>query len=203
MRIPDVPIVPMDLDERTREFLGSLDDRLDKSRLDKIDAVKVDGNKVYVLGTYDCLPKHYREIVHDMIREESVTSFNDSRGFFDDIATILTLSLYYYLIVIEDKEERIKKYEQKVSEYIQANLTEAEARVKDIRVFQGSVDEVAKELGRPLERVDTGKPETYLHVADTLNLRVQAYHLGANAVVHCQPGSSIGTPVKYADTKSI
>lgn len=197
MKIPDVPIVPMDLDDNTRAFLGTLDDKLDR-----IEAVKVDDGKLYVLGTYTkILDKCYREIVKDITSgRESETSFMEPDTFGGVFAAVFTLGLHYLFVTL-DRKELVKKHNEKVEGYKQANLAEAEEAVKDIRVFQGTVDEVSKELGKPLERVDTGKAETFMRTSDILNLRVQAYLMGANAVVHYQPGSATGTPVKFANQR--
>jgi len=56
-------------------------------------------------------------------------------------------------------------------------------------------------LGFALERVDTKDPKTYIAAEDTFYLRVKAHLMGADAIVHYQPGSAIGTPVKYAKNK--
>ena len=68
-------------------------------------------------------------------------------------------------------------------------MEELTENIKDVRVYQGSLENV--------ERVDTGNPETFIRASDTFGLRVKAYLLGADAVVEYQPGSSIGTPVKF------
>ena len=197
MQIPDVPTVPMDLDDNTKDFLDSLE-----GRLDKIKAVRVFNDKVHVLGTYlGYIDAHYCEIIIDRTTgRESKTSFKTPDSFDGAVGTLFTLGLYH-ICVTEVRKDRIRKYKQTVREYIHANLAEAEERVKDVRVFQGTVDEVSRELGRPLERVETSRPETFMRASDTLNLRIQAYLMGANAVVHYQPGSAMGTPVRYADKK--
>jgi len=72
-------------------------------------------------------------------------------------------------------------------------------------VYQGSIDEVSKDLGKKLARVDTGKPETFIRIPSTeninLKLRLRAKELGADAIVHYQPISAIGTPVRFVDAK--
>ncbi len=92
---------------------------------------------------------------------------------------------------------RNEEYFSKVREFKEKNMADLEKAIKDIRIYQGTKDEVSKELETGLERVDTGKPETYLTSNNPFWLRVRAHELGADAVIHCQPGSSIGTPVKY------
>lgn len=76
----------------------------------------------------------------------------------------------------------------------QDDLVEA---VKDVRLYQGSIDEVAEDLKTSMERIDTGEPKTYICNDDPFKLRVEAAILGADAVVHYQRGSSMGTPVRF------
>ena len=89
------------------------------------------------------------------------------------------------------------EYDYKIFHFEEKNLDDIKEKIKDIKVYQGTVEEVSKELGRPLKRIETNAPETFIKANDTFWLRVKAYLLGANAIIHYQPGSSIGTPVKY------
>lgn len=96
--------------------------------------------------------------------------------------------------------ERAKKTEEYwgfVRKFKEKNLSELMENIKDIRIYQGSIEEVSRESACEAKRVDTGKPETYLKAENELELRIKAYYLGADAIVHCQPGSAIGTPVKF------
>jgi hypothetical protein len=69
-----------------------------------------------------------------------------------------------------------------------------------VTLHQGSIEEVENRvLNRSLEAVNTGKPEGFLKGLDDFFLRAHAGLIGADAVVNCQPGSSIGTPVSYND----
>ena len=47
------------------------------------------------------------------------------------------------------------------------------------------------------ERVDTGSSNQFIKAENLRDLRIRALELGADAIVHYQPGSAIGTPVKY------
>ena len=44
---------------------------------------------------------------------------------------------------------------------------------------------------------------TFMQQADDFWLRVDAFCLGADAVVHYQPGSAIGTPVKFVKNEKV
>ncbi len=75
-----------------------------------------------------------------------------------------------------------------------------------IRLYQGSIDEVERDLNMRLKRIDTQTPQTFLCEYDELNLRSKAAQLGANAVVHYRTQRykeyydeicHVGTPVKF------
>ena len=75
------------------------------------------------------------------------------------------------------------------------------------------MDEVSKELGRKLELVDTGGPETYIEqdandfdIKENVFLRIAAKKLGADAIVHYkryprpyQRHFLMGTLVRFVD----
>ncbi|MBS3122248.1 hypothetical protein J4434_05185 [Candidatus Woesearchaeota archaeon] len=184
MQIPDVPTVPIDLDDNTKDFLESLEGRLD---VNEITAVKVDDSTVYVLAyNNNIFVLEYNVIELDRktgrVTENSFTNW---------------------------KFRAVKEFDKKKEEYKRANLKDAEEKVKDIKIYQGSTEEVAKRLGRSLEEVDTHKPETFVRSSDSLMLRIRVYQLGGEAIVHYQnnpirynPNYCIGTPVKYAATQA-
>lgn len=183
MEIPDVPVVPIDLDDKTRDFLETLDDKLG---LVEINAVKVNNYGVYVLGY-----KYNFLIIHEGIVLDRETG-RVSEDTFTSFSFRLTSNFY-----------------RKIEEYKQDNLKDAEEKVKDIKIYQGTIEEVAKRLGRPLEAVDTHQPETFVRGCDSFMLRVKAHQFGGEAIVHYQnnpmrynPHFCIGTPVKYADAKA-
>jgi len=166
------------------------EDNHECSEAEKIVFRKID-EKVHVLGKSNKKYRHY--IIHDaktgnIIYEDSFKKTDISNT--DPLDTVIyaVCSLGYSLLI----KERIRKndeYRRKRDEFEKANLADLEKAVKDIKVYQGTIEGV--------ERIDTGKPETFIKAKDTFWLRVKAYNLGADAVINYQPGSSIGTPVKY------
>lgn len=90
------------------------------------------------------------------------------------------------------------EYYSRVWEFEKANSRDLNEALSKIRFYQGTIDEVSKDLGKTLARVDTKKLNTFIRAQDDHDLRWQAYLLGADAVIHCQPGSSIGTPVRFS-----
>jgi len=95
------------------------------------------------------------------------------------------------------RRRQTKKWEKEILDLRSTNLRDLEDEIKDISLYQGSIREVSDELQRDLERVDTGNSSKYLHTKDPLWLRARAWVLDADAVVHYQPGSATGTPVKF------
>ncbi|MBI4150004.1 hypothetical protein HY488_01225, partial [Candidatus Woesearchaeota archaeon] len=198
---PEPPKVPLQMDANTIAFLESLE-----GRLDFIDVVRVETDFTHVLGgrggygrrhgynpAYDFCVTIQQERASGKFVEFSFT--NPSR----DSLLAVAECLFSFLPYVRREEKFRDDYMRSVKQYEQANLKDMEEQIKGIRVYQGTIDEVSRELGKPLERVDTKQPETFLRAEDTFWLRVQAYLAGADAVVHFQPGSSIGTPVRYAD----
>ena len=186
MKIPSMPNVPIDMEPRFYKLLEDL-----KGELDEIDAVRLDKDNIHVLGAKGSFFRQFNEITANRTTGQIIekTSFN-----FNLISAIPHLPLYIFKKGII---QRMINYYGKVDEYSKINLKEIEKKIKDIRVYQGTIEEVQKEMGKPLERVDTRKAETFLQGKDVFWLRVHAYLHGADAIVHYQPGSYIGTPVRY------
>ncbi len=97
----------------------------------------------------------------------------------------------------EERWNRRELFMKRVDAYLRMNRQELEKKVELIKVYQATIPEVEKIIGRELVIVDTKRPEQFIECQDSFWLRVQAYQLGADAVVHYQPGSAIGTPVRF------
>jgi len=200
MAIPSLPNVPIDMDAETRNFLESLE-----GKLDEIDVARVEGEDLYVLGLkkefYDLILWDFEIVMDRVSGQVRETSFKKLESIDTVFARAFSFGLYELSSNIRQRKIQTKEYERKVAQYKIANLNDIKEKVKDVRIYQGNFDEVQRELGRSLERVDTGKPETFLEAHGPLWLRVEAYLHGADAIIHYQPGSSIGTPVRYTDKK--
>lgn len=191
-------------------------------RLEELDVMRKIDDKIYVLGrarknpfsnksrrlqrvihdadTGDVISELYFREPFDLDREELKTS--GACSFFGfGLPFFIPLAIYHALPGTRDRVKKARGYHRNVKQFQDANMIDLREAVKDIRIYQGSAEEVSRDIGRPLERVDTGKPETFVIGEDTFWLRVAAHYLGANAVVNCQPGSSTGTPVRYAEEK--
>ncbi len=197
MIIPDLPKVPIDMDYETRSFLESLE-----GKIDCINAVKVEGDNLSVLGTKSGFGYWRYEITKDKSSGKvSETHFKSIISLGTVSAIGLTLGLYILTPSMKKRRKKEEDYDNKVKQYENSNLKDIEDKIKGIRLYQGTIDEVEKDLGSPLERVDTGKPETFLKEPDIFKLMVKTYLLGGDAIVHWQPGSSVGTPVRYSSKK--
>lgn len=243
MKLPDLPNVPIDMDEETIAYLNSLE-----GRLDTIEVARVEGDNLTVLGKYTSKGFPFsRTHVYEVVRnsetgEENVAHFRKPLDmgeptFFGALSALATeaviasaydltnISEYvsnpvteaiflaglipfaagisYELLMpsVRKGRRQLDEHYRRVRQYIEANLADIREKIEGINVYQGTVGEVERETGKHLERVDIGRPETFLKARDTFWLRVEAYLRGADAVVHYQPGSSIGTPVRYSDKK--
>jgi|SRR3989338_1865734 len=199
MEIPDLPNVPIDLDDKAKRFLQSLDDRISW-----INAARVEGSLLTVLGQKQTsLSARFVKITQDRYSGKVVETSGryHAQDILSGLVHLFSFGLYYLTPCSRRERQYAKDYKSKVEQYRAENLWDIQKKVKDIRVYQGTIDELQIELGKSLKRVETRNPETFLKAKDTFWLRVHAYLLGADAVVHYQPGSSIGTPVKYINQK--
>ena len=177
-------------------------------KVENVDVVRHEEGKIHVLGTNK--KKRYH-IIHDAstgeIISEEISDRWSPRCF--EIGLILgstiigaPIGIPFMLYGFLSKKSRRQiregsEYIELAKKYQEANMNDLREKVKDIEIHQGTKEEVSQRLEKELEYVDTGKPDKFLKERDTFWLRVKAHCLGANAIVHYQPGSSVGTPVKY------
>lgn len=107
------------------------------------------------------------------------------------------------------KRKEYSAYKNQREKFWDANYKTSEKKKKEkknkskgIRFYQGSKEEVEKELGVKLKLVDTGCFETFLEEEYASDLQYRAQELGADAIIHYQTSFReydqlvIGTPVK-------
>ncbi len=204
------------------EMDGGSSGVLNPERLNNPDMVGIENGKVYVLarGTGPNNNRFY-SITHDAItgkvlEEDSFKEISNMIGSVtnDDITSALifafTLGLVPFIYEtrpsVRERRKKTKEYNYSVEYFEYKNLEDLWKRVNHIRLYQGDIKTVEDELG-PLERVETGTPETFIETKYRLIskgfifdspfwLRVKTLELGADAIVSYQPGSSIGTPVR-------
>ncbi len=190
---PKYPHSPVYMDTQTAEFIESLEDRLHR-----IDAIRVDDNSISVLGS-DTLNSLYYEIIkRKLSSQESDFSFKDIDIASTCLAKVCTLGLYALTKGVRNRKKQREMYYQKIEQYKKTNKEEGEDKLKHLMIYQGNITEVEEELG-PLKRVDTGNVETFLSEESRLLLRIKAYQLKADAIVHYVKENDYcytGTPVK-------
>jgi len=187
------------------------------------DVVRLEGDKIHILGHWGELMRGIEGDSYTELKSRSTylshvvcDSFTGkiiSENYFngkDDKDILLAIGFSVLGIgipfLINELRPSVLKDGRATTEYIkdlehfqQANLTNLTEKIKDIRLYPGGFSEVSKKLGRRLEIVDTGKPETFISAENKFDLRIKAYGLRANAVIHYNPSSSIGTPVRYKE----
>ncbi len=148
----------------------------------------VDSGKLYVLGEKSGF---FRNTYFDIVCDASTGG-------------ILEENIFKRFGELSYRKKDVKYHDRKWK-LERLYLKRLEESVKDIRVYQGTIDEVSEDLGKELERVDINQPETFIQAPDSKNknlaLRLLAKYLGADAIVHYQPGSALGTPVRFVDKK--
>jgi hypothetical protein len=222
-----LPRMPITIDERTGSFLDTVVEELGKVRSngitpDFIEAVDVKGSKVKVYLTqrivdeysqlpqvdldgrvwYGSDPRGYCILEHDLDSATGATT----RTVFPDLtciyhawmgfARLFTLGLFEFLPSERKNRRQKNEFNRDVRNIKVRNLSSIHDAVDGILIDQGDEVEFAGHYGS-VERVKTGTSETFLRCANDFALRIRAYLLGANALVHYTRGSSEATPVRY------
>ncbi|MFC1723365.1 hypothetical protein ACFL0V_04450 [Nanoarchaeota archaeon] len=208
MKIPAFPNSPLELPDNIGDLVASIKvtytDFGDLTPTEFIpEVLQVTDGYVNVLGKHrDPVGEEYRVFYIDRdTRRLSTTGFTQPWTLFNIMCTIFSAGVYAALASpwLVRRAKKRELYCAMVKAVRQANTDEAVEKIGPIKVYQGSQGEVQQELGRQLERVDIGRPETFIKASDLFSLRIAAYRHGADAVVRYQPGSAIGTPVRFAD----
>ena len=172
-----VPIISVEIDrnEDTKKYVESIQKKetFIGGVSMHIEAARIEGDELHVIGYRGLDFVRYYEIIKNMKTGEER---REKAGCF--------------------RRKRRWSIEQKGVELKEKNVKELNELIKDIRMYQGNIEEMEKELGA-LERVDTGKAETWIKKPNTLLLRYKAWKMNADAIVHYAVGSATGTPVKF------
>lgn len=189
-----------------------------------IDVIGRQDSKIHLLGRTRLPPKFFRfseyALRHDIFDssgdyilnkdswEEYVSTPLDGNcdglnmiWLFGSMFTLGMLSISRVLLdkapSIQERKNKTEEYWKTVSRFSKINLDELGKKTQKIGVYQGSMDEVSADIDERLERINTGRSVTFIHERDLQSLREEAYLLNSDAIVHYQPGSSIGTPVRF------
>lgn len=221
LSLPKLPYVPIDLTPGDRMDLGSLENRMEKILVVGKEKCLGAREKVgfYVFGCRGDHSLYYSEehlslngwaseyvtLVKDgvnrKIMEES--SFKDphtTRTNLNGFLSFVTLGAYYFYLsryVEGPLEDKKREFVRKINYHVHRNFEQITRKIDPIKLYQGGQQEVERMVKKPVEVVETSRPETFLQAQNSFWLRVQAYLAGADAVIHYQPGSSLGTPVRF------
>lgn len=171
------------------------------NNIDEVDVVRIEGRTAYILGkTKKSIRPIFHVITYDLEADRIVNeeSFEGSTPY-HALGIVASGGLYLLNRSLRKKLEKQTEYDKLRSELTRKNEEDWLKAVDGIRIYQGSMDEVSRDIGRKLRRIDTGKPATYIKGSLDFELRAEALNLGADAIIHYQPGSSLGTPVKFVD----
>lgn len=186
------------------------DDAIKKigKKLDAFEAVGLAAQEIHIMSSGD---EKASDITYDLsgdlvdeysFRIATDEAYNISR-FFSFVGIGLPFFLWQLRPSIKERRRKTTDYVTKRNGILGNHEKTLESLVRPIRVYQGSIDEVSAETGRKLERVEVEGSHTFIRTneeyGETFWLRVRAALLGADAIVHYQPGSSIGTPVRYVN----
>lgn len=160
--------------------------------LEEIDAVYKESNKIYVLGKSDINNFFRNPILHQVTHDANTGEILGEVSFRERDSTDISFYLFYFMPRQRERRRLTKEYKQDLNALVEEHLNNLKEAVKNIEVYPGVPD-----LGVPFERVDTGKPDKFIQAKDLFWLRVHAYELGANGIINYQPGSLIGTPVRF------
>ena len=200
LNIPKQPASPLVIGQEALKFVESLEDRLSY-----ISVIRIDDTSISVLGSNSKTGLYHEIVRYASLREDKYFSFKDPEIFGAISASFLTFGLYTFTENMRRRKRQYKDYQQKVKQYEEANEKEILEKINKIKVYQGDVKEAEKELGH-LERVDTGSADTFLkeplasnlESSRTYFLRIRAYQLGADAILHYVQDRNVcmGTPVR-------
>ncbi len=202
MKMPKMPYSPINMDAEMIAFLKTLEDKwfvhpTIKSLRYKVSSIEITGiigNTLYVLGEAGPFGELRFGMEKDI--ESSEVKENVFKPYYRGLLWIFTAGLYGKIPYISAREKQTNEYWKRYREIRTANERGIDEKIKDIKVFQGTIGEIEKSLGVKLEMVELSKPETFIKADNIYWLRAEAGRAGANLVVHYQPGSAVGTPVK-------
>ncbi len=161
------------------------------------DAIRLEGNLVHTLFKTGH-PESKNPIFFDNFNY-LISNKDGSTNSFESF--IPNISRFSFKKSSKERHTKTKQYFRKVKEIGESNMEDLRKYVEEIKLYQGNMEEISKDLGVELKRVDRNdnydKHRTFMQQMDDFWLRVEAFCVGADAVVHYQPGSAIGTPVKF------
>lgn len=213
MHLPDVPYMPLRLEKEEKEFLDSLE-----GKIDTVLVARREGEMFSVLGYNEGRMKFVpwepyvedrdvKEYVQaEVNRKTGEQTYEVSMGAFyysgrEEVLMLGTLMVYGLIRAFSpmqyERERRREVFYRRSKEYLTLNTTEVEEELKRILVYEGPLKDVMARLGVEVENITLPGVEQFISAKDIFQLRVEAARLGADAVIQYTPGSAIGTPVRF------
>jgi len=190
----EFPILPLDRHDEVKEFVDGL---LNRKTISCVIAAKADENSIQVLGK-----KRYGDGFFDLCIELNFDKKSGSitkKSCFEACGSLFVFMPITGPLWLLDMPKR-KKFNKKLEEIRESNIQDIKNRIKDIGIFQGSIAEVEKQIGAELEIISskekTWEKTEFMKEHDIFQLKAHACLAGADAIVHYQTGSALGTPVK-------
>ena len=203
LNLPNLPNIQIDLDDHIKNYLS----KFQEDNNTRIESARVEE------GTLNILSIGYNEWGNEYVYHEAnvdLANYQSKRTSVEKpipgcLATIFSLGLVNFHPSIKEANKKISEHYRKHSDHIKKNTEEIENLVNHIEIYQGSIDEVEKNLGRKLEYIDTDKADKFIKGQSCIRidgekfwLRVAGYQLGAELLVNYNPQFSIATPVRFA-----
>jgi hypothetical protein len=106
---------------------------------------------------------------------------------------------WFAKIFLNERLQKEKEYEKILTHISVNNYTNLRKELDKINIYQLSIGDAENKLKTTLEIIETGSQQKFLKAQNDSNLLLKAYILGADAIVEYQPGSAMGTPVKFVE----
>ncbi len=212
MHLPDVPYMPLRLMSEERDFLNSLE-----GKIEHILIGRKEGEVFSVLGYTEgrmkfvpCEPYlEEREVgeyvtidlnlnTKEVREERGKGVYNYTSG--EGLLLMGTLGMYGIVRAFSPQQFARERFQQefygRAVGYLQENKADLKREVEQIPIYEGPLMDVERRLGKKLEFIDLQRPDQFLSCRDTFWLRVEAARRGADMVIQYTPGSAVGTPVR-------
>ncbi|MFW6311472.1 MAG: hypothetical protein ACOC1K_04475 [Nanoarchaeota archaeon] len=190
--IPEFPNSPFDLDQRTIEFIHSLEDKIDN-----IDSVCTDEVWTYILAQKNDKNNSRFNIMYNWDKDETIVQAYENIDSLDTkIKIYSSLGLYKFTQEYKTRQEQSKEYKELLEEYIKFNIKEAREKVSDIILYTKSIPELEQSSGKKIKKVNS---MPFICALDTFHLRIKAYKDGADAIADYKSGPVTGKPIKFLE----
>src|SRR3989338_1430217 len=212
--IPDVPYMPLRLEQEEKEFLDSLEGKVEhiligRREKERFSVLGYNNGRMNFVSYEPYLEEREVDEYVMMTRDRMTGEITEQRGrgvYYNDVELLLFLGTGGLYGLVRDfsgnqrERERIQElFYERAREYVTQNRKELQRDVEQIPIYEGPVEDVERRLGKTLNFIDTGVPDKFLNCGDTFLLRVAAARLGADMIIQYTAGSAVGTPMRVRE----